>query len=105
MLISRVLGFLLGFMTWHSENNLSRFPSKYLKHLNIALSNSTQTNRKCPLNTLCKNLMTTYKYSKIKLNNLPLHKFLFVPVKVTEEYSGYRSRVLEKTHLHVHLCI
>lgn len=30
MFISRVLDFLLGLMTWHSENNLSRFPSKYL---------------------------------------------------------------------------
>jgi len=32
----------------------------------------------------------------MKKNDMPLHKFLFVPVEVTKEYSGYRSWVLKK---------
>jgi len=53
VLIGRVLAFLLGFMTWHSVNNLSRFPSKYLHHIKVERrKEKTLSNRKAHLKVL-----------------------------------------------------
>lgn len=103
----RVLDFLLGLITWHSENSLSRLPSKYLWNT----KNKNKKKNGCPLFRFYSSINKNKTKSKQELrktterklsisdeemggNRLPFHELFLVPVEMTKQYSCDCCRIL-----------